>query len=76
MDGPGIYDGFGGSTCVFEPGLYVFTGDVRLSGHGQLNAPGSTLYFTCGEGTTAPSPATRVAKTVPPFSPLVREVLT
>ncbi len=52
-DGPGIYDGLGGTggTCELDPGLYVFTGDVDFSGNGDLVANGVTMYFTCGTPT-------------------------
>ena len=51
--GPGIYGGLRstGGTCTLQPGLYVFTGDVTLSGGAGLVANGATMYFTCGTPT-------------------------
>jgi hypothetical protein len=51
-DGPGIYDKVKvvSEVCTFQPGLYVFTGDLELAGNAstQVNAVGVTMYFTCG----------------------------
>jgi len=54
-DGPGIYDSYtqSNTVCTMEPGLYVFTGDVKMAGNSSssLVAEGVTMYFTCGSGT-------------------------
>jgi len=34
---------------TIEPGLYVLTGDAKLTGRSTLVANGVTLYFTCSE---------------------------
>lgn len=50
-DGPGIYGdyGFPNATCTLQPGLYVITGQWKLSGNQGLDGTaGVTLYFTCG----------------------------
>ncbi len=48
--GPGIYTDFtisGNGSLTLEPGTYVITGTVSISGNGQLLGNGVTLYFTC-----------------------------
>jgi hypothetical protein len=49
-DGPGFYRSPSiGNHCVLQPGLYVITGDLHLSGRKSIDATaGVTLYFTCG----------------------------
>ncbi|MGY2875446.1 hypothetical protein ACVW00_002636 [Marmoricola sp. URHA0025 HA25] len=53
--GPGFYQSPTiGNNCVLQPGLYVITGDLHLSGQNSINATaGVTLYFACG---TSPAP--------------------
>lgn len=53
--GPGFYRSpTVGNNCTLQPGLYVITGTLGLSGTKSINATaGVTLYFTCG---TSPAP--------------------
>lgn len=46
---PGTYTGIkmSGGTLTLDPGVYVFTGDVSLSGNAILSGTDVTLFFTC-----------------------------
>lgn len=52
--GPGFYHNPSvANNCVLQPGLYVITGSLSLSGQKSINATaGVTLFFACG--TSAP----------------------
>jgi Flp pilus assembly protein TadG len=51
--GPGFYHSPSiANNCVLQPGLYVITGSLDLSGQKSINATaGVTLFFACGTST-------------------------
>lgn len=48
-DGPGLYGDVSIGDCTLDPGLYVFTDGLRLSGNESFDSNGATFYFTCGD---------------------------
>lgn len=62
----------GESTLTLEPGIYIITGGISLSGNGSLISNGALLYLTCGDsqgnyvscGSTKPAPKSEATITM------------
>ncbi|MHB8571384.1 MAG: TadE/TadG family type IV pilus assembly protein [Candidatus Dormibacteria bacterium] len=62
--GPGIWNNItvnGGGVLTLEPGVYVMTGGMKVTGSGVLEGAGVMLYFACSAYPTSCTPGQKGA---------------